>query len=151
MIAAIKKGKVEVVKLLLDAGGDPNYQVPDTGNTPLHDAVKQLKLKMSKMMMEIIRLLLLKGADSSIKNNQQKNVYDYAEKVLTEFKKVEDEVKEQLLLEQQKVVVIEQLNDEIQLGSLMERAYSLFDKYEEESEEEESFENEGEIHGSLTE
>ena len=135
LIPAIKKGKVEVVKLLLEVGGDPNYQVPDTGNTPLHDAVKQLKLKMSKMMMEIIRLLLMKGADSSIKNNQQKNVYDYAEKVLNDFKRAEDEVKEQLLLEQQRVVVIEELNDESQLGALMERAYSLFEKYEEDSEE----------------
>jgi ankyrin repeat protein len=78
----IRKGKVEVVKLLLEAGADPNWQVPDTGNTPLHDALKQLKLKMSKMMMEIVRLLLLKGADSTIRNKQQKTAHDYAEKFL---------------------------------------------------------------------
>lgn len=50
LIAAIRKGKVELVKLLLDAGADPNWQVPDTGNTSLHDAMKQFKQKTSKMM-----------------------------------------------------------------------------------------------------
>jgi len=88
LIAAIRKGKLELVKLLLDAGADPNWQVPDTGNTSLHDAVKQLKLKMSKIMAEIIRLLLVRGGDSWIKNNQQKTVYDYAEKALPDYQKI---------------------------------------------------------------
>lgn len=78
LIAAIRKGKLELVKLLLEAGADPNWQVPDTGNTSLHDALKQLKLKPSKVIVEIIRLLLMKGGDSNIKNNQLKTVYDYA-------------------------------------------------------------------------
>lgn len=64
--------------MLLEAGADPNWQVPDTGNTPLHDAVKQFKSKPIKAVSEIIRLLLLKGADSFKKNKQQKTVYDYA-------------------------------------------------------------------------
>ena len=98
LIAAIKKGKVQLVKLLLDAGADPNWKVPDTGNTSLHDAVKQMKNKMSKMWVEIVRLLLLKGGDSCIKNKQMKTVYDYAEKALPEYKKIETEVKEQLAL-----------------------------------------------------
>ena len=46
-------------------------------------------------MVEIIRLLLMKGGDSSIKNKQLKTVYDYAEKVLPEYKKIENEVREQ--------------------------------------------------------
>ena len=66
------------MKSLLEAGADPNWQVPDTGNTSLHDAVKQLKSKPSKAMSEIIRLLLLKGGESLRKNKQQKSVYDYA-------------------------------------------------------------------------
>ena len=33
-------------------------------------------------MTEIIRMLLMKGADSLIKNKQQKTVYDYAEKAI---------------------------------------------------------------------
>lgn len=73
---------MELVKLLLEAGADANWQVPDTGNSPLHDAVKQLKMKVSKAMSEIIRLLLLHGGDSTKKNKQQKTVYDYAEKAL---------------------------------------------------------------------
>jgi len=48
LIAAIRKCKVEIVKYLLELGADPNWQVPDTGNTALHDAVKQLKLKVTK-------------------------------------------------------------------------------------------------------
>ncbi len=78
LIAAIRKGKVEIVKLLLDFGANPNWQVPDTGNSSLHDAVKQFKTKFSKVTAEIIRLLLLKGGDSLVKNNQSKTVYDYA-------------------------------------------------------------------------
>lgn len=76
------------MKLLLEAGADPNWQVPDTGNSSLHDAVKQFKLKMSKVTAEIIRLLLSRGGDSSIKNNQQKTVYDYAEKALPDYRKI---------------------------------------------------------------
>jgi len=70
----------------LNAGADPNWQVPDTGNTSLHDAVKQFKLKTSKAMSDIIRLLLLKGGDSNVKNKQQKTVYDYAERALQEYR-----------------------------------------------------------------
>jgi hypothetical protein len=49
--------------------------VPDTGNTPLHDAVKQLKSKAITSIKEIIRLLLSFGGDSTKRNKQQKNVY----------------------------------------------------------------------------
>ena len=88
LTAAIGKGRVELVKILLDAGADPNWQVPDTGNTSLHDAVKQFKVKNSKAMNEIIRMLLMKGGDSSIKNKQQKTVYDFADKALEDYKKL---------------------------------------------------------------
>lgn len=76
------------MKLLLEAGADPNWQVPDTGNTSLHDAVKQLKSKLSKAMSEIIRLLLLKEGDSMRKNKQQRTVYEYAEKALPDYQKI---------------------------------------------------------------
>ena len=67
-----------MVKVLLEAGADPNWHVPDTGNTSLHDAVKLLKSRPLKTMSEIIRLLLMKGGDSLQKNKQQKTVYDYS-------------------------------------------------------------------------
>ena len=74
--------------MLLEKGADPNWQVPDTGNTALHDAVKQFKNKVSKVMSEIIRLLLTFGGDSRIKNKQQKTVYEYAEKNIEEYKRI---------------------------------------------------------------
>jgi hypothetical protein len=55
--------------------------------------VKQLKSKLSKAMSEIIRLLLMKGGDSSKKNKQQKTVYEYAEKALPDYQKIEDSVR----------------------------------------------------------
>ena len=45
-------------------------------------------------MSEIIRLLLLKGGDSNLRNNQQKTVYDYAERALQEYKRIEDKIRE---------------------------------------------------------
>lgn len=92
LISAISKTKVELVKLLLEKGADPNWQVPDTGNTALHDAVKLFKSKTSRAMSEIIRLLLTYGGDSLKKNKQQKTVYDYAEKSLNEYQKIEAQV-----------------------------------------------------------
>jgi ankyrin repeat protein len=80
----------------LEAGADPNWQVPDTGNSSLHDAVKQIKQKTSKVMSEIIRLLLLKGGDSNVRNKQQKTVYDYAERALLEYKRIEDKIREEM-------------------------------------------------------
>lgn len=93
--------------MLLEAGANPNWKVPDTGNTSLHDAVKQFKVKTTKTLAEIIRLLLQNGADSSLRNKQQKTVHDYAEKALPDFRRIEDAVREQELQEEQRVVVLE--------------------------------------------
>lgn len=94
-------------------------------------------------MTEIIRMLLLKGGDSLRKNKQQKTVYDYAEKALADYQKIEDSVNEQLQQEQQKVIVLCSLNTENQLEGLMKQAHILFCQYEVESEEEDSFLAEG--------
>ncbi len=94
-------------------------------------------------MSEIIRMLLLKGGDSLRKNKQQKTVYDYAEKALADYQRIEDSVNEQLQQEQQKVIVLCSLNTESQLQGLMHQAQILFSQYEGESEEEESFLPEG--------
>lgn len=79
--------------MLLEAGADPNWQVPDTGNSSLHDTVKQLKSKMSKAMNEILRLLIIHRADGTLKNKQQKSVYEYAEKALPDFLAIEKSVR----------------------------------------------------------
>lgn len=44
-------------------------------------------------MSEIIRLLLMKGGDSMKKNKQQKTVYEYAEKALPDYQKIEESVR----------------------------------------------------------
>lgn len=82
------------MKLLLEFKADPNWQVPDTGNTALHDAVKQLKSKASQANREIVRLLLTHGGDCSRRNKQQKTVYDYAEKAVEELQAIERKVRE---------------------------------------------------------
>ena len=75
-------------------------------------------------------MLLLKGGDSSIKNKQQKTVYEYAEKALAEYKHLEELVNSQVLQEQQKVIVLYELNTENQLHSMLQDAHKLFEKYE---------------------
>jgi hypothetical protein len=67
--------------------------VPDTGNTALHDAVKQLKSKISQANREIVRLIIWHGGDSLKKNKQQKTVYEYAEKALEEYQTIERKVR----------------------------------------------------------
>ncbi len=63
-------------------------------------------------MAEIIRLLLMAGGDSMRKNKQQKTVYDYAEKALPDYQKIEDSVRQQIKLDQEKVHLLCQINDE---------------------------------------
>lgn len=64
--------------MLLEFGADPNWHVPDTGNTALHDAIKHMKSKTTKAITEIIKLLLYYGGNTLQKNKQSKNVYEYA-------------------------------------------------------------------------
>lgn len=59
--------------------------------------MKLIKVKNSKAMNEIIRMLLMKGGDSSIKNKQQKTVYDFADRALEDYKKLEETVAQQLV------------------------------------------------------
>lgn len=70
------------MKLLLEKGANPNQKVTDTENTALHDAVKQMKSKCTSGIKEIIKMLLLNGGDSLLKNKQNKTVFDYAEKAV---------------------------------------------------------------------
>lgn len=132
LTAAIRRGKSELVKLLLESGADPNWQVPDTGNSFLHDAVKQIRSKLSKSNTEIIRLLLLHGANTGLKNKQLKTVEDYAEKTKEDYRKIVDSVEQELEQRRNRVVTLLSLKTEGDMQQLLHEAYSVFEKYEEE-------------------
>lgn len=72
MISAIEKGRIEIIKTLLDLGADPNEKLTDNGNTPLHEAVKMMKSKFTQNNQQVVQYLLEKGADPTIKNQQNK-------------------------------------------------------------------------------
>ena len=72
----------------------------------------------------------MKGGDSSKKNKQQKTVYEYAEKALPDYQKIEDSVRQQLIKEQDKVFVMCQLNTPLDFNSLLNQAARLFEIYE---------------------
>ena len=54
-------GHLEVVKLLVDRGGDPNAKVDIDGSTPLHRASENGHL-------EVVKLLVDRGGDPNAKN-----------------------------------------------------------------------------------
>jgi hypothetical protein len=63
---------IDAVKVLLDAGADPNYQPDDDGNTVLHQAAQRNDLDM-------IRLLAKSGADLQLYNWTGQTPIDIAE------------------------------------------------------------------------
>jgi ankyrin repeat protein len=63
-------GDVDGVRLLLEAGADPNA-VDQSGNTALHDAV------LSRQHL-VVALLVAGGADSSVRNLEGKSPLDLA-------------------------------------------------------------------------
>lgn len=76
LICAAFQGRVEIVKLLLDAGADPNIQARD-GRTALMWAAEKCYpawVGDSKCHKEIIRLLLDAGADANIKDKDNRTV-----------------------------------------------------------------------------
>ena len=62
---------MEVVKTLIQAGGDVNEKEEEMGYTPLHNAS-------SNGHEEVITALLAAGADKKIKNKRSQTPYDYA-------------------------------------------------------------------------
>lgn len=59
VILAVREGHLEIVRILLEAGADPNRINPQSGTTPLRMAVQQTRT-------EIAELLLRKGADAEL-------------------------------------------------------------------------------------
>jgi len=67
---AVVQGNIEYVKVLIDAGSDPN-SIGDMGITPLHAAA-------SRGMVHIVSFLLDHGADPSAKNDFNRTPIDAA-------------------------------------------------------------------------
>ncbi|MBP0026775.1 ankyrin repeat domain-containing protein [Roseofilum sp. Guam] len=73
LISTVQEGLVEVVKILLHAGADPNLAEEDTGGTPLMYAAKHGYL-------EILHLLLEAGADPTLRDYSNETALMKAEK-----------------------------------------------------------------------
>lgn len=54
--------------------------IADSGNTPLHEALKMCKNKETKANKDIVKLLIEYGGDPTIKNKKDKNVFEFADK-----------------------------------------------------------------------
>jgi ankyrin repeat protein len=76
--AAVAGRNLEIVKAVLDAGGDPNAQ-QQAGFRPMHEAGSNANRKLAE-------LLLARGADPSLPNDDGKSAIDFArEKGHVEF------------------------------------------------------------------
>ena len=72
LILAVETDLIELVRLLLKHGADPNLAVITTGVTPL---MKSAEVGDP----EVVQLLLTRGADASLTDHRGKAAYDYAE------------------------------------------------------------------------
>ncbi len=70
--------KLEILKLLVQAGGDPNVK-DSTGNTPLHFAAADGRaFDRNSPKAATLAYLISKGGDASVKNNSGKTPLDLA-------------------------------------------------------------------------
>lgn len=82
MHLAATNGHVEVIKLLLAQGFNPNFRTQD-GNTALHEAAKFGRA-------EIIKILMQSGAQSDIKNKSGETALDVVLKMFRDSRKGEE-------------------------------------------------------------
>lgn len=75
--------------------------------------------------------MLLYGANTNLKNKQQKTVEDYAERTKEEYKKILESVENEFIERQQRVVPLLSINSAKEREGLLAEAYSIFSKYEE--------------------
>jgi ankyrin repeat protein len=86
--------KVEIVKVLLDFGANPNESIDNKGNTSLHEAVRLMNhSKQKSHIQQIVQLLLEKGADPLKTNELGKNAYTIADKCSEELEQMYQKVK----------------------------------------------------------
>ena len=67
---AARAGKIEIVRMLIDAGANVNVQT-NGGSTPLHEAVRYGSV-------EIVRMLIDAGADVNLQDEDGKLPYELA-------------------------------------------------------------------------
>jgi ankyrin repeat protein len=72
LLAAASVARLELVRLLLDAGADAGRRDPDTGRVPLHAAVDSG----AEQAPEVVRLLLAAGADVNATTNDGASALD---------------------------------------------------------------------------
>ncbi|MGC2310832.1 MAG: ankyrin repeat domain-containing protein [Candidatus Babeliaceae bacterium] len=79
---AVQYNRIEITNLLFEFGADPNVQEGENNRTALHEAIDQ-------GCIEIVTLLVQKGAYADIKDNNNQTPFDLIKYQCPESKRVE--------------------------------------------------------------
>lgn len=84
---ACSHGEYEIVKLLVENGADVNYMetIGDAKQTPLIHTIDTIYDVNIESQLKIVKYLLNKGADKSIKDNRGNNALYYTKKLLSKY------------------------------------------------------------------
>ena len=88
MLAIYNRSSIEIIKLLLERGADPNFKLEDNSTPLIVASVPNKRTKNSFIDPQVIQLLLDHKADITIKNSKGKTALDYM-KENKEFSKTE--------------------------------------------------------------